>query len=150
MILKRYGASFDSVDPDFESVALNEVGFRRDGREHILAEDFAVRYRRVASHELDAEADGAVQDHTEQLLLARLEERLLVLESNVGPDEVLVVENAPGIDYPKTRQSTKNVVVGGENRLHFYMRVDPPLRIGVYRSKRGGDGGHEGSPPGAP
>jgi hypothetical protein len=27
------------------------------------------------------------------------------------------------------------VVVDGENRLYFFWRVDPPLRLGVYRKK---------------
>jgi len=133
MIFKRYGASFESVDPNFQSTALTEIGFRKDGEQKISAVDFDVEYERVATHELDAEADGPVQDHTERLLLARLEERLLVLESNIDADEILVIENEQGRDYPKTRQRTKNVVVQGENKLHFHLHVAPPLRVGVYR-----------------
>ncbi len=133
MIFKRYGASFESVDPNFQSTALTEIGFRKDGEQRIPAAEFDVEYERVATHELDAEADGPVQDHTERLLLARLEERLLVLESNIDADEVLVIENEQGRDYPKTRQDTKNVVVQGENKLHFHMHVAPPLKVGVYR-----------------
>jgi hypothetical protein len=135
MILKRYGTALESVDPNFESAALNEIGFRRDGERKVEVADFERRYHRVATHELEAEADGPVQDHTEQLLLARLEEKLLILESHVSGDEVLVVENEAGHDYPKTRQKTKNVIVEGENKLHFYLHVDPPLRIGVYRCR---------------
>ncbi len=136
MILKRYGNSFESVDPVFESAALNEIGFRRDAETSIAAAAFVEEHHRVASHELVAEADGPVQDHAEQLLLARLEEKLLTLEANIDADEVLVVENEAGRDYPKTRQRTKNVVVEGENKLHFYLHVDPPLRIGVSRRPR--------------
>ncbi len=133
MILKRYGSSYESVDTNFQSTALNEIGFRKDGQRSIASDDFDARYERVAAHELDAEADGPVQDHAEQLLLARLKERLLVLESNIDSDEVLVVENESGRDYPKTRQTTKNVVLKGENKLHFHLHVAPPLRVGVYR-----------------
>ncbi len=133
MIFKRYGTSFESVDTNFQSTAITEIGFRRDGQRSISADDFAAGYERVAAHELEEEADGPVQDHAEQLLLARLEERLLVLESNIDADEVLVVENDSGRDYPKTRQRTKNVVVKGENKLHFHLHVEPPLRVGVYR-----------------
>ncbi len=133
MIFKRYGTFLESVDTNFESAALTEIGFRRDGERKVSEDEFSSRYHRVAVRELVAEADGPVQDHAEQLLLARLEEKLLTLEGDVGADEVLVVENQVGHDYPKTRQQTKNVIVEGENKLHFYLHVDPPLRVGVYR-----------------
>ena len=49
--------------------------------------------------------------------------------------EVLVVESREGEDHPKTRDRKKNVVVDGGNRLYFYWRVEPPLRLGRYRKK---------------
>ncbi len=133
MIFKRYGASFESVDPNFQSTALTEIAFRKDGQRSIPADEFETHYECVAVHELDAEADGPVQDHAEQLLLSRLEERLLMLEADIDADEVLVLENESGTDYPKTRQSTSNVIVRGENKLHFHLHVAPPLRVGIYR-----------------
>jgi hypothetical protein len=135
MILKRYGTSYQSVDPNFDSKALNEVGFRRDQELTIPVAEFASGYEHVASHELSAEAEGHVQDHTEQLLLNRLEARLLELEGGLGGEHVLVLENGDGIDYPKTRQEIRSVVEGGENKLHFRYTVSPPLRMGVYRKK---------------
>jgi hypothetical protein len=136
MIFKRYGNAYHSVDPNFASKALNEIGFRRDGERHHSAEDFEASFEHLMTHELEAEAEGSVQDHTEQLLLDRLESRLLELEAGLEPDCVLVIENKDGPDHPKTRQQTRNVIVDGENRLHFTYTVAPNLRAGVYR-KRG-------------
>jgi len=135
MIFRRYGTTYRSVDPNFQSAALNEIGFRRDGERVLQAEEFEAAHEHLVTHDLVAEAEGSVQDHTEQLLLDRLEERLLELESGLDPDCVLVIENGDGPDYPKTRQNTRNVVVEGENRLHFRYTVAPPLRVGVYRTR---------------
>jgi hypothetical protein len=135
MILKRYGTSYQSVDPNFDSKALNEVGFRRDQELSIPVAEFQSGYEHVASHEMSAEAEGHVQDHTEQLLLDRLEARLLELEGGLEGAHVLVLENGDGTDYPKTRQEIRTVVEGGENKLHFRYTVAPPLRLGVYRKK---------------
>ena len=133
MILKRYGKSYQSVDPNFESKALNEIGFRRDRELAVAVEDFEARYEFETRHELRAHAEGPVQDHTEQLLLDRLESQLFELEAGLESGCVLIVENADGTDYPKTRQTTRNVIHEGENRLHFTYTVEPPLRIGIYR-----------------
>ena len=135
MILKRYGTSYQSVDPNFDSKALNEVGFRRDQELAIPVAEFQSGYEHVASHEISAEAEGHVQDHTEQLLLDRLEARLLELEGGLEGAHVLVLENGDGTDYPKTRQEIRTVVEGGENKLHFRYTVAPALRMGVYRKK---------------
>jgi hypothetical protein len=139
MIFRRYGTTVQSVDPHFESTALNEVGFRRDQERVLAAEEFEAHYEHLMTHDLTAEAEGPVQDHTEQLLLDRLEMRLLELEGELEPDCVLVVENTDGPDYPKTRQRTSNVIVEGENRLHFSYSVAPALRMGVYRRKPAGE-----------
>jgi hypothetical protein len=135
MIVKRYGTTVQSVDPNFESAALNEIGFRRDREWSIPTEEFEAGYEQVTVHELSAEAEGPVQDHTEQLLLDRLEGRLLELEAGLESGCVLMVENGDGPDYPKTRQQTKNVIVQGDNKLLFEYTVAPMLRIGVYRKK---------------
>jgi len=47
--------------------------------------------------------------------------------------EVLLVESEQGSDYPKTRDEKKNVVVEGVNKLYFEWRVEPALRLGVFR-----------------
>ena len=85
------------------------------------------------THELQAEAEGDVQDHTEQQLLDRLRVQIEALLSGLGDGEVLVVENEQGHDYPKTRQQSANVIVEGENRLHFTYTIAPPLRVAMYR-----------------
>ena len=136
MIFKRYGSSLHSVDPNFESKALNEIGFRRDRTRAVSVEDFEARFEHVSTRELGAEAEGPVQDHTEQLLLDRLEAKLLELEAALGPREVLVVENDDGRGYPKTRQKTRTVIEEGENRLHFSYSVAPLLRVGIYREEK--------------
>lgn len=136
MIFKRYGSTYQSVDPNFDSKALNEIGFRRDQEKAIPVAEFDAAYERVTGHERVAEAEGPVQDHTEQLLLDRLESAVLELEVGLGADQILVVENGDGTDWPKTRQGIRNVVVEGENKLHFAYTVSPPLRLGVYRRKR--------------
>lgn len=132
MIFKRYGTTYHSVDPNFQSTALNEIGFRKDRERAISEEDLAAGYQRQTTHELTAEADGLVQDHTEQLLLDRLEARLLELESSVGVHGILVVDNSDGPDWPKTRQHIRNIVMDGENHRHFEYSVWPPLRMTVY------------------
>ncbi len=87
----------------------------------------------MSTHELVAEADGNVQDETEQVLLDRLAAQIDELLTGLGEGDVLVVENEQGHDWPKTRQKTSNVIVDGENRLHFHYTVAPPLRISVRR-----------------
>lgn len=132
MIFKRYGSSYHSVDPYFESKALNEIGFRKDKERTLSVEAFDAEYQHLTTHELVAEADGMVQDHTEQLLLDRLESRLLELEASLDPHCILVIDNGDGTDWPKTRQELHNVIVEGENRLHFEYTVAPALRMAVY------------------
>lgn len=133
MIFKQYGTSFQSVDLNFESKALNEIGFRRNHQESVPTEEVESGWKHVTTHELSTTAEGSVQDHTEQVLLDRLEAEIQKLLDGLGEEEVLVVENESGADYPKTRQETKNVVVEGENRLHFSYSMAPPLRVAVYR-----------------
>lgn len=135
MIFKPYGTTLQSVDLNFDSKALNEIGFRRNRERSIPMEEFENGYSQTTVHELTAEAEGPVQDATEQDLLNQLEARIRELEEQLGDDQLLVFENDDGHDYPKTRQRTRNVVVEGENRLHFNYTVDPPVRVGVYDRK---------------
>lgn len=140
MIYRRYGTSFQSVDLNFDSKALNEIGFRRNRESSVAADVFGSRYELVETVELVAEAEGDVQDHTEQELLDRLEGRIQEVRQRLTDGDVIVVENEQGHDYPKTRQQTSTVVAGGENRLRFTYTISPPLRVGVYRPReRGGE-----------
>ena len=133
MILKQYGTSFQSVEPNFNSRALTEIAFRRDRALSIPVEEFQLSYEKVDERALTAETEGDVQDEAEDDLLKALGEALKELLGSLGEGEVLVVESREGEDAPKTRDKKKNVVVEGENRLYFYWWVDPPLRLGIYR-----------------
>jgi hypothetical protein len=135
MILRKYGATYQSVDLNFDSKALNEVGFRRNREFSMSVEDLDAGYVLAKTSELVAEAEGEVQDHTEQLLLDRLESQIDEIRRGLADGELLVVENEQGHDYPKTKSKTTNVIVEGENKLHFAYSIAPPLRIGRYQPK---------------
>jgi hypothetical protein len=132
MIFRRYGNAYHSVELNFDSKALNEIGFRRDQLESISVDDFEA-YAKVGTRELAAEAEGSVQDQTESVLLDRLADQIRALDRGLGAGELLVVDNEQGNDWPKTRQKTTNVVVELENRLHFQYTMAPPLRVTVWR-----------------
>ncbi len=132
-IFRRYGTTYQSVDVNFDALALNEIGFRRNREESVLLEVFDGAFQKIQSHELIAEAEGEVQSQTEQLLLERLKVQVDQLSADLGESDVLVVENEQGHDWPKTKQKTSNVIVEGENRLRFRYSIDPPLRISVLR-----------------
>lgn len=134
MILRRYGSTLQSVEIHFDARAMSEVGFRRDHEVSLDADDFAGSHEKLEEHELTATSEGPVQDEAEEALLDDLESQLGELEAGLDEDQLLVVENSRD-DYPKTRDEKKDVVVEGENRLYFHWRVEPPLRIGVYRRK---------------
>jgi len=133
MIFRRYGTAYQSVDLNFDSLALNEVAFRRNREESLPADDVDTLFVTLATHELTAEAEGDVQDHTEDVLLRKLEVQMEELRAALGDGEILVVENDQGHDWPKTKQKTSNVIVEGENRLHFQYTMAPPLRVSVRR-----------------
>lgn len=137
MILRRVGSRMQPVVPDFDPRALTEITFRPGAGPALQAADFDERYTRVGGRELSTEADGMVQGEAEEALVRGLEEKLRQLEASLGPGEVLVIESRPGVDYPKTRERTENVIIEGENRLHFYWRVEPPLRVGIFRPRNG-------------
>lgn len=132
MILRRYGNTVQSVDLNFDPHALSEVGFRRDREVSLDAEEFARGWEKLEERELTATADSSVQDEGETALLEDLESQVRSLEDGLDDDAVLLVENTSD-DYPKTRDVKKEVIVEGRNRLHFSWRVDPPLRLGIYR-----------------
>jgi hypothetical protein len=135
MILKRYGTTVQSVEPNFNSRALTEIAFRRDQAFSIPAEEFETSYEKVTEHSLTAETEGEIHDEAEEALLGALEEKVEALVSELGEGQVLVVESRDGEDHAKTRNTKKNVVVDGENRFYFFCQVHPPLRVGVYRKR---------------
>ncbi|MGB1656626.1 MAG: hypothetical protein ACPHQP_01055 [Longimicrobiales bacterium] len=132
----RYGNNFQSVSFEFEAKALNEVGFRRDRESTFPVDDLAEGYDLLETVEMTAEAEGDVQSETEQLLLDRLKEQAQAAVDSLPEGGIAVVANERGgRDQPKPRQTIGNVVVEGENRLHFTYHVDPPLRLELYRAK---------------
>ena len=136
MILRRYGKKVQSVEPNFDSRAMNEIGFQRTDALVLGADEFESRYDRVRAVELTASAEGSVQDATEKAVLDALKQQLEKMRSELKAGEVLFIESEPGKDYPKSREKQTVLVVGGQNRLHFERRIDPPLRVGIYAEKK--------------
>jgi len=124
------------VEPNFDSRAMNEIGFQRTDALVLSAEEFESKYERLRGVELTATAQGSVQDETEKALLDALKQQLNKMQAELTPGEVLLVESEQGKDYPKSREKQSVLVVEGENRLHFERRIDPPLRIGIYTEKK--------------
>ena len=135
MITKRYGSKVQSVTPNFDARAMNEIGFQRDNAWSLATDEFAETYEKVETHELTAAAEGEVQGEAEEKLLESLLEQLLAVEKTMSEDGVLMVESEQGTDYPKTRHTQTNQLVGHENRLYFRFTVEPPLRVAVYRKR---------------
>lgn len=133
MIFRRYGTTYHSVDMNFAAEALNEIGFRRNREESFPADDLDERYGKVETVELTAEAEGTVQNDTEQALLDRLARKVEEQLERLPDGGILVVENESGHDYPRTHQETTNVVERGENKLRFTYTMGPPLRVSLYR-----------------
>jgi len=135
MILRRYGSNVQSVEPNFDSKAISEVGFRRNQEFSVEAETFLSSYEKLSEHSFSAQAEGDVQDQVESAMLDDLLAQLNALHEGLEEGQVLFVESEKGKDYPRTRTRQKNVVVEGENRLYFFSSVDPALRVGVYRAR---------------
>lgn len=135
MIAKRYGSKIQSVTPNFDARAMNEVGFQRDNEWSMATDEFMEEYEKTETHELTAAAEGDVQGDAEEKLLESLEEQLVAVAKTVGDGDVLMIESEQGVDYPKTRHTQTNKLVGTENRLYFRFTVEPPLRVAVYRKR---------------
>jgi hypothetical protein len=112
---------------------MNEIMFRRDGTWSMETEEFEASYRLEREENLVASGEGDVQTDVETGILQTLLADLHALEAACAADDLLVVQNESGRDYPRLHSTQRTVVVGFENRLHFTYQVDPPLRIGVYR-----------------
>jgi hypothetical protein len=135
-VFRRYGSTYESVTFEFEGKALTEVGFRRDHEESFPVGELDDRFELLETVHLTSEAEGDVQSETEQLLLDRLLEKGRAAAERLPKDGIAVVENERGgRDQPKPRQKITNVVVKGENRMHFHYVIDPPLRISLYRPR---------------
>jgi len=135
MIVRRYGSKLLSVRPNFDSRAMTEIGFTRDGELQTTTEEFDASHEKVSERALTAEAEGDVQGEVEDALLASLSEQLAKAEAEAGDGEVLLIENQPGTDHPKTVGTQVTTVEAGANRLRFGFTVDPPLRVSVYRRR---------------
>jgi hypothetical protein len=135
MLLRRYGSTIQSVEPNFDARAITEIAFRRIPLSSLPLGEFEEQYERVRGVELSSNADGDVKDDVEQALLANLLDQLNAVLTGLAPAEVLMVESEAGRDYPKTRDKTRTKVIAGQNRFHFEWTVDPPLRLGVYRRR---------------
>lgn len=134
MIVRRYGSTVQSVVPNFDSRAMTEIGFQRTNDFVIPAAEFEELYEQIEERALVATAEGEVKVESEQALLDDLLAQIAVLREGLEEGMLLLVESQAGRDYPKLRDHTTVKVVGGlENRLHFSWRVDPPLRLGLYR-----------------
>lgn len=133
MIVRRYGTKVLSVKPNFDSRAMTEIGFQRDGELQTTVEEFEAAHEKVSERELTARTEGDVQGEVEDALLASLAEQLAAAEREAGDGAVLMIENQPGTDHPKTVGTQTTTVEAGANRLRFGFVVDPPLRISVWR-----------------
>jgi hypothetical protein len=136
-LLQRMGERVRRVEPRFDARALNEIAFQGMGTLDERWEDFEARRVLVRQVALEATTDGPVQSDAEALLLERLRASIDACLHDLAEGEVAVVVNQPGVDWPKTRERRKDVIVDGENRFHFHWRVDPPLRLSVYRGREG-------------
>lgn len=134
MIVKTYGTKLHSVETNFDSRAMTEIGFRRDNEWSMPVDEFTDAYEKVESHELTAVAEGEVQGEAEEALLVSLQDQLLALEK-AADTGIVRIESEQGVDYPKTRHTQTTQVVGGANRLYFRFTVEPPLRVTVYRPR---------------
>jgi hypothetical protein len=134
VIVRQYGTKVHSVVPNFDANAMTEIGFRRDGDWSLDTEEFLAAYEKLEAHDLTAAAEGEVQSETEAALLHSLQEQLLAVAEAAG-DGVAFIESQQGTDYPKTRHSQTTQVVEGANRFYFRFRVEPPLRVAIYRKR---------------
>lgn len=135
MLLRRFGRTVDSVEPDFRATAFNEIDFRRRPGFSMEWEEFEAGYERVGEVALASESEGHVKLEAETELLEVLRRRLSDAIGALGPGEALLIESRPGHDYPRTHEHTDAVVIDGHNRLYFKYAIDPPLKLGVYRRK---------------
>jgi hypothetical protein len=134
VIVRQYGTKVQSVEPNFEAHAMNEIGFRRDNEWSLPTDEFFETHEKLETHALTAAAEGDVQNEVESQLLQLLEQQLRAVKQ-AASDGFVFIESEQGNDYPKTRHTQTTQVVDGANRLYFRFTVEPPLRVAVYRRK---------------
>ena len=76
MILRKYGKSYHSVTPNFDSRAMTEIGFQKSGEQTLEVPEFEAVYERLEGRELTAVAEGTVQDQVEKDMLEALRKML--------------------------------------------------------------------------
>ena len=130
MIIRRYGNRFHSVALNFDSAAMTEVGFRRDGTQEWDAEDFLADHEMIREEEITAEATHAVQDAAERAMLKSLEERFHAIHAALGEDQYLSIESRTGVDYPRTRHQRSK-----KGDQEFTYSLSHPLKVGVWKKK---------------
>jgi hypothetical protein len=135
MIFKKYGTSYHSVTPNFDSRAMTEVGFQKSGEQSVPTAEFEQQFELQETRELTAAAEGDMQDRVEKELLESLRKQLVDLEQAAGGQSVLVIASEAGKDYPKSREKTSMKVVGHDNKLYFLRSIEPPLRVAIYRPR---------------
>lgn len=133
MLVRRYGDRIHAVRPRFDAHALTEVAFERLDASW-PADDWLAGHERVGEHLLTAEAEGDVKAATEEALLRELRDRVQTTLDRLSEGLVALVENGPR-EQAKTRDTTREIPGPAGVRLHFSWRVEPPLRIGVYRPR---------------
>lgn len=136
MILKRYGNQLHSVRPNFDARAMNEIGFQRDHEFSIPADEFEQKFTRIGENQFSGQGEGMVQQEAEEAALAQLRADLDACTGGLKDGCVVVVESEQGQNYPKMREKVSNLVIEGENKLHFERTIDPPLRIGIYEPRK--------------
>lgn len=137
MIVRRMGRNFTSVEPAFDARAFNALTFAPTDAFSCDPEELEARYERIEGREFTGRAEGRVQLEVEEVLLQDLAAQLAAADAALEAGELLVMENQPGVDFPRLHERTETIVEAGENRFRFAWWVDPPLRFGVYRPRAG-------------
>lgn len=135
MIARRFGSRIHQVTPNFDARAMTEISFLRGNALDDSAEEFLAGHERMEEHQLAATAQGEVQNDVEEAMLRDLQAQLEALADASQEGDVLLIENEPGKNYPKTHIRQRTLVIDGANRLQFDAEIDPPLLVARYRSR---------------
>jgi hypothetical protein len=130
MIIRRYGNRFHSVSLNFDSAAMTEVGFRRDGTQEWDAEEFLAGHEMVREEEIMAQASDAVQEAAEREMLSNLEALVKKALAALEDGQLLSIESKAGVDHPRTRYDRPTT---GDRE--FTYTLDKPLRVGIWVKK---------------
>ena len=130
MIIRRYGNRFHSVSLNFDSAAMTEVGFRRDGTQEWDAEEFLAGHEMIREEEIMAQASDAVQEAAERVMLSNLEAKVKEVLEALDDGQLLSIESKAGVDHPRTRYHRPTT---GDSE--FTYTLDKPLRVGIWAQK---------------